>query len=162
MSAVKPFCLERTQLLPTDLETAWAFFSDPANLVRITPPDMDFRITSPAVAETYAGQIITYTVRPLFGVAVDWTTEITHVDRPHFFVDEQRFGPYRFWHHQHRFRTVQEGVEMTDLVHYLMPHDHFAWLVNRLVVAPRLKRIFDYRRQMLAELISGRGHDTIS
>lgn len=149
---MKPFTLERAQTLPVTLEQAWAFFSDPCNLARITPPGMDFRITSPLQSGMYAGQIITYTVRPLFSVAMNWTTEITHVDPPNFFVDEQRFGPYRFWHHQHRFRQVDGGVEIYDLVHYLLQHDQLARLVNRLFVAPRLKRIFDYRQEKLKEL----------
>ena len=149
---MKPFSLERTQTLPITLEEAWDFFSDPGNLVKITPPNMDFRITSAPLREMYAGQIITYTVRPLFSVAVNWTTEITHVDRPIFFVDEQRFGPYRFWHHQHRFTQVEGGVEVHDLVHYLLQHDQLAGLVNRLFVAPRLKRIFDYRSTALKEI----------
>lgn len=149
---MKPFTLERTQLVPTTLETAWKFFSNPANLVKITPPRMGFRITSPPQNEMYAGQIITYTVCPLLRVAVNWTTEITHVDSPTFFVDEQRFGPYRFWHHQHRFREVDGGVEVYDLVHYLLHHDQLAGLINRLFVAPRLRRIFDYRRQALQKL----------
>jgi ligand-binding SRPBCC domain-containing protein len=113
---------------------------------------MDFRITSPPQNDTYAGQIITYTIRPLFRVAVNWTSEITHVDRPNFFVDEQRFGPYRFWHHQHRFRELEGGVEIHDLVHYLLFHDQFAGLINRLIVAPRLKRIFNYRSKVLKEI----------
>jgi ligand-binding SRPBCC domain-containing protein len=142
---MKPFTLERTQILPITVETAWEFFSNPANLVKITPPGMDFRITSPVQGEIYAGQILTYTLRPLLRVAVDWTTEITHVERPNFFVDEQRFGPYRFWHHQHRFREVEGGVEMHDLVHYMLAHDQLATLINRLFIAPRLRRIFDYR-----------------
>jgi ligand-binding SRPBCC domain-containing protein len=149
---MKPFSLERTQILPINLEQAWDFFSNPGNLVKITPPDMDFRITSPPRNDTYAGQIITYTVRPLLRMAVNWTTEITHVDRPNFFVDEQRFGPYRFWHHQHRFREVPDGVEIHDLVHYLLHHDQLAGLINRMVVAPRLRRIFDYRSRILKEL----------
>lgn len=149
---MKPFALERSLILPISLEQAWNFFSDPGNLVKITPPDMDFRITSPQQSYVYAGQIITYTVRPLLGVAVNWTTEITHVDKPHFFVDEQRFGPYRFWHHQHRFREVEGGVELHDLVHYLLFHDQFAALINRLIVAPRLKRIFDYRSRVLKDI----------
>ena len=98
---MKPFVFERTQTLATTLDEAWRFFSDPGNLARITPPAMDFRITSAPQAATYAGQIYTYTVRPLLGISMTWTTEITHVSRPDFFVDEQRFGPYRFWHHQH-------------------------------------------------------------
>lgn len=149
---MKPFTLERRQTLPITLAQAWDFFSNPAGLLRITPPDMDLRITSAPVSETYAGQIITYTVKPLFGVTVNWTSEITHVDKPHFFVDEQRFGPYRFWHHQHRFREVEGGVEIHDLVHYLLLHDRLAGLINLLIVAPRLKRIFDYRNRALQDL----------
>lgn len=149
---MKPYCLERRQTLPINLEEAWAFFSDPVNLVKITPPYMDFRITSPLRNDMYAGQIITYTVRPLFNRKMNWTTEITHVDRPYFFVDEQRFGPYRFWHHQHRFSAVEGGVEVHDLVHYLLFHDQFTGLINRLIVAPRLRRIFDYRSRKLQEI----------
>jgi ligand-binding SRPBCC domain-containing protein len=149
---MKPYTLERLQILPISVQEAWDFFSNPGNLVQITPPGMDFRITSPPATGTYAGQIITYTVRPLLRVAVNWTTEITHVDRPHFFVDEQRFGPYRFWHHQHRFRAVEGGVEMHDLVHYLLFHEQLAGLINRLLVAPRLRRIFDYRSEKLKDL----------
>lgn len=149
-----PFVLERTQILPTGIEEAWAFFSDPGNLAKITPPSMDFRITSSPQAATYAGQIITYTVRPLLGISMAWTTEITHISKPHFFVDEQRFGPYRFWHHQHFFREVDTGVEVRDLVHYLLSHDQLARLVNRLIVAPRLKRIFDYRSTALQEIFT--------
>ncbi|MSN24468.1 MAG: hypothetical protein GJV46_01225 [Geobacter sp.] len=153
---MKPFSLERSMVLPVTLDEAWSFFSDPANLVRITPPDMDFRITSKPQSSTYAGQIITYTVRPLLGVTVNWTTEITHVERPNFFVDEQRFGPYRFWHHQHRFKEVEGGVEMHDQIHYLLHHDRFARMINRLIVAPRLRKIFDYRCAKLKEIFPAR------
>jgi ligand-binding SRPBCC domain-containing protein len=113
---------------------------------------MDFHITSEPQDVTYAGQIITYTLRPLLAITMAWTTEITHVTRPNFFVDEQRFGPYRFWHHQHFFRQVDAGVEMRDLIHYLLPHMQFTALVNRLIVKPRLKRIFDYRAQALQKI----------
>ena len=149
---MKPFTLERTQILPVSIDLAWDFFSDPCNLARITPQSMDFRLTSPPQETTHAGQIITYTLRPLLGIAVAWTTEITHVSRPDFFVDEQRFGPYRFWHHQHRFRKVEGGVEMRDLVHYLLPHMQFTRLINRMIVSPRLKQIFEYRRQALQKI----------
>ena len=151
---MNPFTLERIQTLPVGIEQAWDFFSDPGNLARITPPSMRFRITSPPQSATYAGQILTYTVRPLLGISMDWITEITHVSRPHFFVDEQRFGPYLFWHHQHFFREVEGGVEVRDLVHYLLHHDQLAWLVNRLIVAPRLKRIFDYRSKALQDIFT--------
>jgi ligand-binding SRPBCC domain-containing protein len=151
---MKPFTFERVQTLSTTLDMAWDFFSDPGNLAKITPPAMDFRITSSPHAATYAGQIITYTVRPLLGIRMNWTTEITHVSKPNFFVDEQRFGPYRFWHHQHFFREVDGGVEIRDLIHYLLTHDQLAGLVNRLIVAPRLKKIFDFRRSALHNIFS--------
>lgn len=152
---MRPYRLERTQILPVNLLTAWDFFTNPGNLTKITPPEMDFTITSPAVSETIAGQIITYTVRPLLGIRVNWTTEITHLQKPDFFVDEQRFGPYRFWHHQHRFKKVAEGVEVTDLVHYLLHQEQMAGLLNRLIVAPRLKKIFDFRSHALQQIFNG-------
>ena len=151
---MKPFTFERIQIIPTSIDTAWQFFSDPGNLTRITPPGMDFRITSPPQPTTYAGQIITYTVRPLLGIRMSWTTEITHVAQPNFFVDEQRFGPYRFWHHQHFFREVDGGVEVRDLINYLLFHDQLAGLVNRILVVPRLKKIFEYRSKALKEIFS--------
>jgi ligand-binding SRPBCC domain-containing protein len=149
---MKPFSFERTQILPIAMDEAWAFFCDPANLARITPPLMEFRLTCSPQGEFHAGMILTYSLRPLFGIKVDWTTEITHMQKPFFFVDEQRFGPYRFWHHQHHFREVDGGIEMHDLVHYLLPHMQFTRLVNRFLVMPRLKRIFDYRRKTLQEI----------
>ena len=151
---MNPYTLDRTIVLPTDIESAWDFFSDPGNLAKITLPSMNFCITSGPQENTYAGQIITYTLRPLLGITMAWTTEITHVSKPNFFVDEQRFGPYRFWHHQHFFREVEGGVEVRDLVHYLLLHDQLAWLVNRLIVAPRLRRIFDYRSTALQDIFT--------
>jgi len=151
---MKPFVIERVQVLPTTLDTAWDFFSSPDNLAKITPPSMKFRITSAPQTSTYAGQILTYTLRPLLGISMNWVTEITHVSQPNFFVDEQRFGPYRFWHHQHFFREVEGGVEVRDLVHYLLFHDQLAGMLNRLVVAPRLKKIFDYRTNALQTIFA--------
>lgn len=139
--------METIQRLPVTVAEAWSYFSDARNLEKITPPSLGFQVTSPLPDRVYAGLIITYKVRPLFGVAVNWVTEITHVDEPKLFVDEQRFGPYRFWHHQHLFRPVDGGVEMTDIVHYALPPG--GGIVRGVLVAPRLKEIFDYRREVL-------------
>lgn len=141
--------LYRTQTLAVDLRTAWAFFSDPHNLAAITPPWLGFRVTTPDPAPMYAGQILTYTVRALPGVRTTWVTEITHVREPMFFVDEQRMGPYRLWHHQHRFRSVPGGTEVEDEVHYALPFWPLGEAV-RGVVAERLGAIFDYRGETLA------------
>jgi ligand-binding SRPBCC domain-containing protein len=144
---MKLHVLDRTQKLPISIDEAWEFFSDARNLARITPPSMGFQVTSDLPGRMYAGMIVVYRVRPLLGVPVQWVTEITHVDEPRLFVDEQRFGPYRFWHHQHRFAEIAGGVEMRDLVHYGLPPGGGA--VRRLLVEPRLNEIFDFRYQVL-------------
>lgn len=151
---MSPHRLRAVQLLPIPIGEAWAFFSNPSNVGRITPPWMRFEITSPLPERVYAGQIVTYRVRPMLGIPVNWVTEITQVREPHFFVDEQRFGPYRFWHHEHHLREVDGGVEMEDLVTYSLPYGWLGALVHRLVVARRLEEIFDYRRRTLETLFN--------
>ncbi|MDD2499332.1 MAG: SRPBCC family protein [Geobacter sp.] len=146
------YTLKRTQLLPVAQQTAWKFFSDPRNLPVITPPDLGFEITSQLPEQMYAGMVVTYRVTALAGVRVDWVTEITHVRESDFFVDEQRFGPYRFWHHQHLFRAVEGGTEMVDQVSYLLPFQPFGSLVAPLV-RRRLEHIFDYRYEIIAKLL---------
>jgi ligand-binding SRPBCC domain-containing protein len=143
---------ERVQVLPLTREAAWAFFSDPGNLSRITPPDMAFQVTSPLPPAAYAGLMIRYRVRPLLGIPVTWVTEITHVQPRDYFVDEQRIGPYRLWHHEHHFREVPGGVEMRDIVHYALPLGALGAWIDRLIVGPRVARIFAYRRQVLARM----------
>lgn len=146
--------LYRTQRLPVSIETAWDFFSTPSNLAKITPEYMRFHVTSdPAHLEKiYAGQVITYTVRPLFNIPLFWMTEITHVEPGTFFVDEQRIGPYSLWHHQHRFRSIPGGVEMTDLVHYRLPFGPLGSLAHWLFVGRQLKDIFDFRWTKLEQV----------
>jgi len=144
--------LECRQLLPLDLTAAWQFFADPANLARITPADLGFEVTSPLPERMYAGMIVAYRVRPFGSLRFPWVTEITHVREPEFFVDEQRSGPYRFWHHQHHFRQAGEGVEMTDLVHYQLPFGCLGDLLAGRSVERRLAAIFAYRRRVLVEL----------
>lgn len=142
--------LRRRLVLPISLDEAWEFFSNPANLRRITPPQMGFEVTSEPQDEMYAGMIVTYRIRPLLGIPITWVTEITQVTAPCFFVDEQRFGTYRFWHHQHHFRAVPEGVECEDIVHYTLPFGWVGRLAHALFVRRRLERIFDFREEVLA------------
>ena len=149
---MKTFNLTRRQVLLTDPETAWRFFSDPANLRLITPPWLDFRITSPVPESIYAGLIIAYRIRPLAGIAVPWVSEITQVDPPRFFVDEQKLGPYRFWHHQHWLRAVDGGVEKTDQVHYALPAGLIGIGLHTLLIRRKLDEIFRFRYDALARI----------
>ena len=138
-------------ILPIGLAEAWEFFSDPRNLERITPPSLGIEITSDLPPRMHPGMIVCYTVRPLLGIPVRWVTEITHVREPHLFVDEQRFGPYRFWHHQHHFREVEGGVETSDLVHYALPLGPLGRLLGGGIVRRQLGEIFAFRKRFLEE-----------
>ncbi len=142
---------EKIQRLCIDLETVWNFCSNPANLPLITPPDLCLKLTSPVPERMHPGMIATYTVAPFGLIKVKWVTEITHVVHPFIFVDEQRFGPYRFWHHQHHFRELENGVEMQDIIHFSIPFDPFSRLLSG-TVARRLEYIFAYRRTALERM----------
>ena len=146
---MKLYCLDERQCLPISIPEAWSFFSDPGNLPRITPPSLKLEITSETPEKMYAGMIITYRVSPLLGIPMDWVTEITHVDEPHLFIDEQRSGPYRFWHHQHHFQEISGGVEIRDIVHYALFIGPIAGIINALIVRNQVREIFAYRRRYL-------------
>ncbi|MGZ3813631.1 MAG: SRPBCC family protein, partial [Mucilaginibacter sp.] len=136
-------------LLPTTLDKAWDFFSSPSNLSKITPPEMNFIVTSDnrAQAKMYPGMIITYKVSPLLGIKMNWMTEITQVREMEYFVDEQRFGPYALWHHQHHFKKVEGGVLMTDILDYAIPYGFIGRMANSIFVEKQIKKIFDYREE---------------
>lgn len=143
----KVYSMRTVQFIPCTLEKAWAFFSNPANLAEITPDNLRFKILSAGGGEMYPGQIIEYYVHPLLNIPLYWMTEITHVQPMKYFVDEQRFGPYSLWHHQHHFKEVTGGVEMTDIVHYKLPLWFLGDIANALFVKKQLKGIFDYRTE---------------
>jgi len=149
---MKIFRFEVVQNFQSEREKIWEFISEPHNLNIITPPDMQFKILSGAKPgeKMYAGQIITYTVRPLFHLPVTWVTEITHVREGWYFVDEQRFGPYLFWHHQHILEEIYGGICMRDVIHYALPRFLvFPELFDNIIVRRRLMKIFSYRFQIL-------------
>ena len=149
---MKIYRLETVQKLPISQKEAWDFLSDPKNLNRITPDYMGFEILSGAADKMYAGQIIQYLVTPVMNIPTKWVTEITHVDEGNYFVDEQRFGPYSFWHHKHFLKPIPNGVEMVDIIDYKIPLGILGQLVHPILVAPKLKEIFEYRKQALIEL----------
>jgi ligand-binding SRPBCC domain-containing protein len=144
--------LYRKQFLPIPIEQAWEFFSSPKNLQTITPDFMGFEIKSGADRPMFAGQLITYTVRPVLGIPMGWVTEINHVDSPNYFVDNQRFGPYAMWHHKHFFKSVEGGIEMEDIVDYKLPMGFLGSIAHTLFVKNKLKEIFDFREKKLKEL----------
>lgn len=148
----KIYRLRYEQVLNTSISEAWTFFSRADNLEKITPSYMRFDITSPMTDQPiYAGEIITYTIHPVLGIPLSWMTEITHVKDGVYFVDEQRKGPYGLWHHQHHFEEVEEGVKMTDIVHYSLPLGILGRVAHALFVRRQLEGIFTYRRKKIQE-----------
>ena len=137
----------------------WSFFSNPGNLGKITPPALGFAVKSELPGEIYAGLMIRYTVSPIAGIPMSWLTEITQVQKPHYFVDEQRVGPYRIWHHEHFFQGIgAEQTEVRDLVHYVPPLGPLGALLNPWLIRPQLERIFDFREQQLTKTtVAARG-----
>ena len=148
--------LTQEQVFPLTMDQAWEFFSSPLNLNEITPPELRFRVQTPNLGRMYAGQMIWYKIRLAPLVWVTWVTEITHVDagQPEqtgrSFIDEQRFGPYKLWHHRHTFEPVPGGVKMTDEIHYALPFGPLGDLVHALRVGQQVRDIFAFRRQILA------------
>lgn len=148
---MKIYKLHEKQELGITKKEAWEFFSNPGNLPLITPLWLDFSITSEAGSEMYPGMIVTYTVSPFLNFRMKWVTEITHVRKGDYFVDEQRFGPYKFWHHQHKFTEIPGGILVEDLVHYALPLDPISRIANELIVKNQLKEIFRFRREYLGK-----------
>lgn len=150
---MKIYQLKTSQKLPISIDKAWDFFSNPANLSKITPQWLNFQVTSTLPEKMYAGLIITYYVRPLLNIPQTWVTEITHVNKPNYFVDEQRFGPYKMWHHEHIFKQLPDGqVLMEDIVSYAIPFGFLGRIANKFIVSGKVKQIFDYRTEVLKKM----------
>jgi ligand-binding SRPBCC domain-containing protein len=152
MSAMKMHHLTRSQLLPIPQDVAWAFFANPANLLLLTPPWMYLRDESlehPKVA--YSGLIQIHRVKLLGLFPVQWVSEMTHIDAPSRFVDEQKSGPFAFWHHTHQLLPTKGGVIVKDIVYYALRGGLVGQLAHAMFVRPQLERLFNYRAKMLEE-----------
>ncbi|HEX7848076.1 MAG TPA: SRPBCC family protein [Chitinophagaceae bacterium] len=147
------YSLKAVQKIPASLSEVWAVFSTPANLHRITPEEMKFKtISAPTNEKIHKGQVIEYRVSPLMGIPLYWMTEITVVEAETFFIDEQRKGPYALWRHQHFFKEIEGGVEMTDLIHYKNPLWVLGDLANALFIKRKLRQLFEYRFYKVEEI----------
>lgn len=142
--------LQKEQFLKTDRKTLWDFISTPQGLQEITPKDMGFVITTPDLPrKIYPGQIINYKVSPVLGIPLKWCTEITHVKEGEYFVDEQRYGPYAMWHHEHHIKETAQGMLMTDIIHYKLPLGFLGSMAHAFFVKKKLEGIFDHRFEVL-------------
>ncbi len=141
------------QQISANLEDVWSFISSPANLKKITPDYMGFDILTEGLPDKmHPGMIIEYRVSPLLGIKTRWVTEITHVADGKYFVDEQRIGPYRIWHHQHHIEKNDRGVLMKDIVSYQPPMGFIGSLANSFFIEKKLREIFSYRKTAIEKV----------
>ena len=146
--------LKREQHINCSLSDAWAFFSTPRNLDKLTPDSVGFKITHCSSETAPEGQMIGYKVKVAPFIWVTWLTEITKVNDMHSFVDDQRIGPYKVWHHTHRFEEKDGGVLMTDEVTYVMPFGIIGTIVHGMFVKNKLRHIFDERKRLCEQYFS--------
>jgi len=137
------------QKINTDLSNLWEFISSPKNLSKITPNYMDFNIKSKVPEQMYEGLIISYTVKPILGIKLNWVTEITHIKDKNYFVDEQRSGPYKMWHHEHILEETNDGIIMKDIISYIPPYGFIGLILNKLFIKKQVREIFQYRTKVL-------------
>ena len=148
--------IRREQIVETKRDVLWEFMSNPNNLEKLTPEWMLFKITSKPEKDMYAGMIISYKVTPILKIPMNWVTEITHVNKGLLFIDEQRFGPYKFWHHQHVFENHPKGVLMKDIITYAPPFSLFGAIANNLIIKKKIKNIFDFRESEINKIFNSK------
>lgn len=150
---MKKYELYRETILPITLLNAWDFFSNPNNLSKITPAEMDFKVvTKDLPKHIHNGLTIEYIVKPVAGVPLKWLSQISSVNAPHSFVDEQLKGPYAYWHHEHTFEEKDGKVLMKDKVTYAVPFGVFGQLANKLIVRSKLEEIFAFRTLKILDI----------
>jgi ligand-binding SRPBCC domain-containing protein len=149
--------LHHEQVVAAPLDEVFAFFEQPQNLARITPPWLGFRILTPAPVPMHRGALIDYQIS-LGPFPSRWRTLITKFEPPHVFVDEQLSGPYSFWHHTHRFEEVGRCTRIVDEIRYLLPFGPVGELVHKLVVRRQLEGIFAHRRKVIIEEFPDTSH----
>ncbi len=149
----KIYSLETKQIIDRPIEEIWSFFTNPKNLNQLTPSDMNFKILSGSSDDFYEGKIINYSVNPFKFYNIKWVTEITKIKKNDFFIDEQRFGPYKMWHHEHHFiKNNDNTTTIYDKVIYKLPYGIIGKLSHKLFIKKRLLEIFNFRKKTIKKL----------
>jgi ligand-binding SRPBCC domain-containing protein len=143
--------LHTIQRLPVQIEEAWDFFTSPKNVGLITPPWLDFRMISDPPEYLHPGTLVASEIRPVPGISIQWISEITHIRPPHFYITEQRVGPFKLWHHEHYFRVAEEGIEVEDIVYYGLYLGPVGSLAHDLYVRKKLHEVFTHRARAIEQ-----------
>lgn len=140
------------QKIKASLDEVWDFFSNPSNLAEITPSKMNFKILDELPEKMYEGLLVRYKVSPLPGFRVSWTSEISTIVEKEYFVDTQVEGPFKYWHHEHRFRKIDNEVELIDHLFYQLPMGRLGKMLNEPIAQKKLNSMFAFRHQQVERL----------
>jgi ligand-binding SRPBCC domain-containing protein len=144
--------LTRKLTLDRSIEETFEFFSDAVNLEQITPPELNFRITTPQPIEIKKGTLIDYKLK-LRGFPISWQTIISEWNPPFAFTDEALKSPYKQWIHRHTFTENRDGgTDIIDEVRYRLPFEPFGDLIH-WYVRKELNYIFDFRQKAVARIL---------
>jgi len=143
-----------TRKLTLDLprEQIFEFFADAGNLERITPPQLNFHISTPHPIKIEKGTLIDYKLK-LRGFSLTWRTQITEWNPPVSFTDAALKSPYKQWIHRHVFTELEKNKTLIeDEVKYRLPFAPFGDLAH-FFVQKELNSIFDFRQKKVLEML---------
>jgi ligand-binding SRPBCC domain-containing protein len=154
LKGMSAFVFRAEQYVDRDIQDVFEFFSRAKNLQQITPAWLHFRILSVNPNPVRRGTLIRYSLRwRVFPMR--WTTEIVEWDPPHRFIDVQLKGPYRLWHHEHRFVSEGSGTRIFDEVRYELPFGALGSLAHRFKVKRDVEAIFAFRQRAVEKVLAG-------
>ena len=149
------YTLYAKQIVDKEIDFLWDFFSKPSNLNKLTPEDVQFKIISGKSDDFYAGKIISYKIKPFKLVTLNWITEISQVKEGSYFIDNQISGPYKMWHHEHHFKSNNDGTtEIIDKVKYKLPFYILGRISHKIFIKRKLIKIFNFRQKKINELFN--------
>lgn len=146
--------LKKEQWIDVPKERVWDFFSKPENLLKITPSDMKMKIEDIPEGAMYPGMILRYKVSPLLGIPLNWTSHISALKEGDYFVDDMLEGPFKVWHHQHRFESKEGGTLIIDDLHYRIPLEPLSKIFHPILVQRNLEKMFQHRESVVKELFN--------
>ena len=149
------YTLYAKQTVTKEIDLLWDFFRKPRNLNKLTPKDVEFKITSGKSDDFYGGKIISYKIKPFKMINFNWVTEISQVKEGSYFVDNQIFGPYKMWHHEHHFKSNSDGTtDIIDIVKYKVPFYILGKLMHKIFIRKKLFKIFMFRQKKINDLFN--------
>jgi ligand-binding SRPBCC domain-containing protein len=131
----------------------FAFFADPDNLPRISPPALGLRLLTPGVLLA-AGAVLDFRVAWL-GLPLRWRVYVREYDPPYRFVDVQVRGPWARWEHRHRFLEENDGTWVEDRITYRPPLGPLGSALYAVLIERQLRRAWAFRQARVAELLGG-------